>query len=195
MSQTQTNGPANAATPVPGLIVLGRDDMGRSHASWFDDTEATLARKAAGLMGMASVAVVNDELRGLADRLPHGRVFSSGKAFVPFVKGDTYRELLGHLSAAERERLGKVQAADPGTAAGSGETIEASDVPTDWQKIKFGSLVLAFSNEDEGWWEAVVVKAASNNLYTLRWRDYPDQGDFVRTRKHIALLHPDIGVA
>ncbi len=47
-------------------------------------------------MGMSAVQVATDELRGLAGQLPHGRVFSSGRAFVPFVKGSLYDQLATH---------------------------------------------------------------------------------------------------
>ena len=34
-----------------------------------------------------------------------------------------------------------------------------------------------------------MVKVAGD-LLTLRWRDYPDDPQIVRRRKHLALLHP-----
>lgn len=178
----------NTAKPTEGpaaLIVLGRDHAGKSHASWFDASEIKLARKAAGLMGMATISVATDELRDVASKLPHGRVFASGKAFVPFVKGRVYDQLVGHLSAAERERLAAVQESHKAIVEGPVE------VATDWSKVKTGSLIVAWESEDDGWWLAVVVKVNSDDLFTLRWRDYPDMPTVVRKRKHIALLHPD----
>jgi hypothetical protein len=57
-------------------------------------------------MNMRAVPVETDDLRQLAGALPRGRVFSSGRAFTPFVKGKLYdrlveltRDLVG-LSAA-----------------------------------------------------------------------------------------------
>ena len=98
-----------AARPAPGprppaslfhqptIVVLGRDDRGKPHASWFDEAQQIAARRAATLMGMQALPVSDDAVRGLAARLPQGRVFESGKAFVPFVKGDLYDELVAHL--------------------------------------------------------------------------------------------------
>jgi hypothetical protein len=78
---------ANAETPAAtALIVFGRDNGGKPHASRFDASEAELAEKAAGLMGMQVLRPETGEQRALAAKLPKGRVFASGRAFVPFVK-------------------------------------------------------------------------------------------------------------
>lgn len=191
---------------TPALIILGRDEQGKPHASWFADDEATTARKAAALMGMAALAVTSDELRALADQLPHGRLFASGKAFVPFVKGELFTRLAGYLSVSEQVRLeqrgsGAATSEEAAASASSGlggvapSEVPAGAVGTDWKTLAVGNVVIAFENQDDGWWPAVVVRVASENMYTLRWRDYPDQPTIVRSRKHIALLHPEFGVA
>ena len=41
----------------------------------------------------------------------------------------------------------------------------------------------------EGWWEAVVLGLEAE-LFTLKWRDYPDLPCFVRRRWQLALLYP-----
>src|SRR4051794_40774982 len=66
------------------VIVFGRDEAGKAHASWFDQSEAALAEKAADFMNLRVLRVQTDEHRVLAAQLPHGRVFASGRAFVPF---------------------------------------------------------------------------------------------------------------
>jgi hypothetical protein len=71
---------------APVLIVMGLDDTRKPHASTFDEEDAELATKAAGLMGMRVVPLVTAELQALAAKLPRGRVFASGRAFVPFVR-------------------------------------------------------------------------------------------------------------
>ena len=75
------------------VVVFGRDDAGRPHASAFDATTAELAEKAAGLMGMRVLRLETDEQRALAAKLPRGRVFESGRAFVPFVKRPIFESL------------------------------------------------------------------------------------------------------
>jgi hypothetical protein len=42
---------------------------------------------------------------------------------------------------------------------------------------------------EEGWYEAIVVEAASDML-TLRWRDYPRERRVVRHRLRLGLLYP-----
>src|SRR4051812_26319016 len=106
---------ASAAT---ALVVFGRDNAGKPHASRFDASEAELAEKAAGLMGMQVMRPENDEQRVLAAKLPKGRVFASGRAFVPFIKAAIY----GPLAAVER-RTGAGQPGEPksGCTAAPGE--------------------------------------------------------------------------
>ena len=77
-----------AGAPALALVVFGRDGIGRPHASVFDRSEADLAEKAAGLMGTRVLRVRTDEQRELAAKLPHGRLFASGRAFVPFRQGE-----------------------------------------------------------------------------------------------------------
>ena len=75
------------------IVVFGRDDAGKPRAAAFDHSDAQLAEKAAGLMGMRVLRLEADKARELAGRLPRGRVFASGRAFVPFVKAGLYDAL------------------------------------------------------------------------------------------------------
>lgn len=90
-----------AATPspvaAPSFIVLGRDEGGKAHASWFEAADRDAAERAAGLMGMHGLAVDDDGLAAIARRLPRGKLFASGRAFVPFVKGSTFDQLAARL--------------------------------------------------------------------------------------------------
>src|SRR3712207_4819839 len=75
------------------VVVFGRDEAGRPRASAFGQSEAELAIKVAGLMGMQVLRLDNDEQRALAAKLPRGRIFASGRAFVPFVKAGLFEAL------------------------------------------------------------------------------------------------------
>ena len=68
------------------LVLFGRDGAGKPHAAWFDAQSADLAVKAASLTGMRVLHVKGEDQRALAQQLPRGRVFASGKAFAPFVR-------------------------------------------------------------------------------------------------------------
>src|SRR5215203_4198980 len=77
----------------PLFVMLGRDAQGKPHAARFAGADAELASKAADLMGYDAVRVQQTELKGLAANLPVGKVFASGKAFVPFTKVETFDKL------------------------------------------------------------------------------------------------------
>ena len=86
---------ALTVTPsTPALVLFGRDQAGKPHASWFDAASVELATKAAELMSMRAVPVETDALREVVAGLPRGRLFSSGRAFTPFVKGKLYERLV-----------------------------------------------------------------------------------------------------
>ena len=58
-----------------------------------------------------------------------------------------------------------------------------------WQEIGVGDLVLARQDPEDGWYETIVVEVA-NDMFTLRWRDYPRQRRFARHRLQLGLLYP-----
>ncbi|MDX8540112.1 hypothetical protein RFM23_21055 [Mesorhizobium abyssinicae] len=189
------------ATALPALIVLGLDDGGKAHASWFGEADVGMAERAAGMMGMAALSVASDDdLHELAGRLPQGRVFESGRAFVPFVKRTLYDTLATHLppgyqfpvrAADDRPPPRPKKKASATSAPESAPTRPEPHRPTDWSKIEVGSLVLATTGAYEGWFEATVTKISPEGIYTLRWRDWLEEPAFTRKLIHIALLHPD----
>lgn len=193
-AKTSQSGSTEAA-----LIVLGRDASGKAHASWFGPADAPLAAKAADMMGMAALEAATDELRALAGKLPQGRVFASGRAFVPFVRASLFADLLKHAPEAgvmpsptsaaasgEEGELGATSAAE----TGAGSIGDKASPPSDWPQIGVGHMVLASDDIDDGWWEAVVLKRSTEDLLTLKWQAWPELGQFVRRVEHVALLHP-----
>ncbi len=184
----------------PVLIVLGKDENGKSHASWFAADEVDLAAKAAGLMGMATLKIENEALFQLANKqLARGKVFASGRGFVPFVKAPVFDELVKNLPGGKLPKLKATpKPADEktkGKAAkgGSNKPVKATPPlyprPLDWGSIVKGSLVLA-AEPEEPWCEAVVVDTKAGGLLVLRWRDYDGWPNIVRRREDVALLHP-----
>ncbi len=92
--------PATPAVTQPcPVIILGRDDNGRPHVSFFPAIDSRAAEKAAELLGMVTLKVEGDELRAFLGRLPQGKLFDSGKAFVPFVKQELYQTIAAYLYA------------------------------------------------------------------------------------------------
>ena len=104
-----------ASHAPPALVVYGRDDGGKPHASVFADSEADLAEMAAGLMGMRAFRLAEPEhLDGhlaTVDRLtgcPKVRERAcgvrvgrkAGGKFVPFLSAS-----VGPFKAAVYDRL------------------------------------------------------------------------------------------
>ncbi|MGB3025814.1 hypothetical protein [Paradevosia shaoguanensis] len=185
----------------PAIIVCGRANGGKPHASVFDAGSRVGAETAAAIMNMHVIPVGDDAIKALAGKLPQGRIFGSGRAFVPFVSRQLYAELEKHIPAAARTAKLKVVAASS-DAAGSGKTPPASpgqagtdkvNMPKDWASIKLGSMVLASEGRGEGWYESVVIEVKGNDVFELKWLDWPEEPAFVRHRTRLALLHPGIG--
>jgi hypothetical protein len=182
------------AASTPAFIMIGIDDSGKPHASWFAAEQADAAAKAAGLMDMALIEVSRD-LAALAAELPQGKLFESGKAFVPFVKRSTYDLLAAHLSddyltaAAQRVEAAATAASADYAKASKGE-VGPRNYPDHWSKIAPGDVVLASEGHDDGWWEATVVGAQGSGNYLLAWSDWPELDQFVRHVTQLALLHP-----
>lgn len=114
--------------PSAAVIVLGRDDAGKPHASAFGEAERIQAKRAARKMGMALITVdpANADLITLAVGLPIGKVFASGKAFVPFVKGSTFDQLEPFITQTADDLASDPEAAEPegGEAGDDGDAGE-----------------------------------------------------------------------
>ncbi|MGU3539685.1 hypothetical protein [Methylobacterium sp. A54F] len=194
-------GGSSPSSPLP-LILLGRDERGRPHASRFVDHETAAVANAAGLMGFSFIVAETPALKNLAERLPAGRLFpASGRAFVPFISAQTFSQLLAAAGLPDApmpfrgaskpaggdlgEKAGSARGDTPGGAGG------AAKPPFDWPDIGIGSLVLATTGgPQEGWFEAVVVYTKADDYFELRWRDFPLDGNISRHRHQLALLHP-----
>ena len=173
------------------VIVFGRDAK-KARASWFPADQSDRASKAAELMGMNALNIANDDMRQLATRMPKGRLFDSGKAFVPFVQMAVCDELATHLPAGEKLRLRVVASGDSEKSGGETPpakigTSTARHRPKDWSDIQIGSLVLASEGDNEGWWECAVT-GIKEGEYSLRWIHYPAEPPFARRREQLALL-------
>lgn len=184
---------ASPTAAISALILLGRDEAGKAHASRFDDQDLKAVRDAAAIMGMAALPVVGKELETIAVTLPKGKLYDSGRAFVPFVKSDLYERLHDQLPKKDREALAETNAlrrAAAEAAAVANAEPESFTLPDDWAKITVGNLVLVYDGDGEAWFEAYVVETKGADDFVLRWRGWPDLPNFVRARNRIALMHP-----
>ncbi|MEB8388532.1 hypothetical protein OO012_15000 [Rhodobacteraceae bacterium KMM 6894] len=188
----------------PAIILFGYDDSGKPHASSFDIERRHEAIKAAGLMGLRALAVEGETLVAIAAKIPVGKVFGSGKGFVPFVKREVGAQL-DQVAKDHPDLLITVPKPDLNVATNK-TTSRADDVtaltelPKDWDSIKTGSRVLAVDVPEDGWWVAIVQhvheggsKGQPMQMLTLKWEAFPEDGTFVRRFDHVALMHPACG--
>jgi hypothetical protein len=192
--QTARKRRALMSEKVPIIVVLGIDVDGKPHASRFDERDAPFVQRAAELMGfhVIRVAPENEELHAVASALPLGKIFATGRAFVPFVGRAAFDKLAtvveGGVTIEQRAESG----APPVFPLADMFTTDAiSTADALWAKIKTGTTVLAEQPEDygPGWWEGVVVAVDGDNL-TVRWVDDPAEEPIRIPRRQVALRHP-----
>ncbi|WP_029650790.1 hypothetical protein [Methylocystis sp. SB2] len=186
------------AGETPTLIVFGLDETKRPHASAFSTRQGELAEKAAGLMGMTALRLATDEQKALAAKLPKGRVFASGRAFVPFVRAGLYEAIVAAAAGVLAKTAPSACAASadsPKADAGSGPPAGAAKPatppqPAGWADIRVGSVVLATAGPDQGWYESEVIEIL-DDLLKLRWRSWPEEPVFARRFSQVGLLPPN----
>ncbi|RVD55388.1 hypothetical protein EN828_25150 [Mesorhizobium sp. M2D.F.Ca.ET.185.01.1.1] len=195
-----------ASETTPSLIVFGRDETSKAHASVFLLPDVEAAEGAAKLMGMHSHRLEPGEATDIAMRLPRGKLFDSGKAFVPFCKGDLYTRIAALGGVADEPRRASTGTDDPETAenasagspeAGKGNSDDGQGAgsgdggsPDPWAKLTVGDLVLASEGPDEGYFEARITKTKAKGIFTLKFRDYPDAPSIDRSYYQLGLIHP-----
>ena len=170
----QANGSA------PELVVLGRDDQGKPRAARFPSDQASVVAKAAKAMNLTVAKADGVALAELAKKLPIGRLYATGRGFVPPVGRSLYGTIIEQLQLAGQP---VPKEPDPG----NGERA-APGLPTTWNDIAVGHLVIAHEGAKDGWWEAIVL-ARDGDMLTLKWRDY-DQPNVTRHVGSVALLMP-----
>lgn len=161
----------------PAIILFGKDESGKAHASWFGEADAKLAERAAGLMGYSVLRVNAPDARAL--ELPQGRIFASGKGFVPFAKMAAYEALQAFPGAFAPPPPPEPQPEPP---------LAVTDMPQRWEDLQVGSLVLATTAPGDGWYEAIVAEARGDAIFVLRWQGWADHDPFVRRADGLALL-------
>lgn len=188
-------------TDAPALVVFGRDASGKAHGSAFNASDAELAAKAAELMGMRSLPIRTEVEQTLAAKLPRGRVFASGRAFVPFIKATLLGELqaatltsgmppLKVVGGADASAAGKANDPAPAKLSKTKGTAQVKQ-PCGWGDIQVGAIVLAAASPKyHEWHECLVLAVEGEDLFTLRYCDWPKEPPFARRRGDVALLHP-----
>jgi hypothetical protein len=159
---------------------MGYDEHYKPCGARFTGADPDLVAKAAKLMDLeVREASSSEDLADAAKKLPVGRLYGNGRAFVPNIRQELYSQVVVALSE------------EPQTGAAPGQEAipVASGLPRTWDEIAAGHLVIAQEALKFGWWEAIVI-TRKDDMFTLRFRDYPKIPKFVRHRSAIALMSP-----
>lgn len=181
-----------AATTPDKLFVFGLDEEGKPRGARFPEYNEKVA-SAVAQMKLASVHPASRAVTEIGMKLPVGRLYASGKAFVPPIR----RDLLGKLKAAlDMPGDGsKVQQPAPAPSAEKANAggVVAAGLPRTWESIAVGQLVLVEDDDPGfGWWPCLVTKR-EDQVLTLQLRDYPDKGTYVRHIAQVGLVNPGPG--
>ena len=133
-------------------------------------------------MGFKVYRATAPDVADIAKKLPVGRLYATGRGFVPNIRQNLYSDLVVALALEPDETV-------VGNAADQDRLPEARGLPRSWDEIGPGHLIIAQESQDYGWWEAIVVER-KQEIFTLRYRDYPHLPQFVRHRAAIALIYP-----
>jgi hypothetical protein len=181
---------------VPIIVVLGVDVEHKPHASQFEQYDAPFVERAAELMSSHVIRVAPDnELHTVAAGLPLGKIFATGRAFVPFVSRVTFDKLTALVEGGVA--IEGRSAVESGPVYRMDEMVMADAINTAntlWAKIKVGTVVLAAADPElygPSWWEAVVVAIDGDDL-TLRWMEDPTEERFEVSRREVGLHRPGI---
>jgi hypothetical protein len=181
-----------AGTPDK-LFVFGVDGTGKPRGARFSEFNDKIVTAAAE-MKLTSVHPASAAFSEIAKKLPAGRLYASGKAFVPPIKRDLLERLNAVLASPDDESQASKPTATSAPTEGQESAPEEAEVrvaglPGSWDSVGVGHVVLAHESPEDGWWECVVLKR-EDGVLTLRLRDYPKQGTYIRHLTQVALIHP-----
>jgi hypothetical protein len=171
MSQ-QTNGAS------PDLIVVGLGEAGKPQAARFPANQLDQVAKAAKAMNLVIGKADGAALAELAKDLPSGRLYTSGRGFVPPVRQNLYDKIVEQLKLAGQPVPEPTDISVPA----------APGLPVNWDKVEVGQMVIG--GEGQAWYPAVVI-ARDGDMLTLKWRDYPQEPNAIRHVGAVALLKPN----
>jgi hypothetical protein len=193
MAKKTAKAPAAASEP---MFAFGLDEKSKPRGARFTQYNDQLVSAVLD-MGLNFVIAPSPAFADAAKKLPEGRHYASGKAFI----GNIRQALLDELVAIVRQPGDTSQAyrlEEKPNAASGGSASEApvrcaspitSGLPRSWDAVNVGHMVLAHASPDDGWWEAVVIRR-EDDILTLRYRDAPKLPTFIRHVTTVALVNP-----
>jgi hypothetical protein len=159
--KTDKKGPAT----VDQLYVLGLDDKGKARGARFAECNDLIVSAALNMM-LTPVHPASATFSELGMKLPQGRLYASGKAFIPNIRRDLYDKLAAVLEQPGDDSRayklahppGQSDLGDPVDTAVACVSPLTSGLPRSWETIGVGHMVLVHESPVDGWWEAVVIK-------------------------------------
>src|SRR5450432_3945719 len=144
MATKSDKGPAT----VDQLFVLGLDENGKPRGARFAELKDNIA-SAATDMNCRVLVNQPETVSDIAMKLPVGRIYARGKAFIPNIKRDLYDKLLAAIGSCKE---GHDHSHVEGTAASSATPAPAeagpilpplaSGLPQNWESIATGNMIL-----------------------------------------------------
>lgn len=159
------------ATPKR-LVVIDADNNGPARGASFDPAARDAIAKALDGTTARTLEVDVIKLNQIDPDFPEGRLAATGKPALTPIKRATYDRLLALATP--------VPVPPP--------PVMPATAPDPWAAIKVGSVVLASDTRDDGWWEATVVRLEQNGAtLRLKWRDFPEFGEFTKPLTRVGL--------
>jgi hypothetical protein len=180
----------------PALFVFGLDENGKPRGARFSEARDEIVNAALN-MGCWVVHRAPEEFGPHGMKLPVGRLYASGRAFIPNIRRALYHKLVATKgdSGKRLQTEGDSETDSPSSPYDSASSEVrcvspvTSGLPRYWDDIGVGHMVLVHQSAEDGWWEAVVIQRESEIL-TLRFRDYPRLPTLVRHISAVALVNP-----
>jgi hypothetical protein len=138
------------------LFVYGLDEGGKPKGARFPATETEKVLPVATAMKLQFCQACSEEVANLGMKLPVGRIYARGKAFIPNIKRDLYDKLMAAIGSCKEEHdHSQIEGTVASSATSGGSVAQApnetgailpplaSGLPQNWESIAAGNMILS----------------------------------------------------